>query len=359
MADSPVSRLGDRLERLIATGRLDVAVPGVGSTWQRWHALAAVATDDLSLARLAEGHLDAHAILVEASRDVRPGRYGVYAARGPDSAVGAVAVDGAWRLQGRRRYCSGARILDRALVDVDGPDGPILLDVDLRSDGIDVVEGSWNAVGMAATDSVTLAFRAVEVPLDQQVGAPGFYTDRAGFGHGGIGVAACWWGGAVGLARASVDHVARQPPGPRRRRLTAVGLLLADCESVLAAAAADLDADPLDVGRAQHRAAATRWSVNAVCWQVLGEATMVGGTHGATVDADQARRLADLPVYLTQFGGPLTLDVLDPHRVLPDPANHDPDRHRDEPAESRHAARRRRLAVDHDPSPGPRSRAGR
>ena len=47
----------------VRSGRLDLPLPGSGWTRERWAALAALAEEDLSLARLAEGHSDAVAIL--------------------------------------------------------------------------------------------------------------------------------------------------------------------------------------------------------------------------------------------------------------------------------------------------------
>ena len=47
----------------VKSGRLNLPLPGSGRTRERWAALADLAGEDLSLARLAEGHADALAIL--------------------------------------------------------------------------------------------------------------------------------------------------------------------------------------------------------------------------------------------------------------------------------------------------------
>ena len=60
------------------------------------------------------------------------------------------------------------------------------------------VTGSWVARGLAAVDSGPVDF--ADVPATA-VGAPGWYLERPGFAWGGIGVAAVWFGGAVGIAR--------------------------------------------------------------------------------------------------------------------------------------------------------------
>ena len=49
----------------VESGRLDLPLPGSGATRERLAALAGLAGEDLSLARLGEGHADAVAILAE------------------------------------------------------------------------------------------------------------------------------------------------------------------------------------------------------------------------------------------------------------------------------------------------------
>ncbi|HKN99202.1 MAG TPA: acyl-CoA dehydrogenase, partial [Pseudonocardiaceae bacterium] len=57
--------LADHLRRMAGSGALDLPLPGAGQTARRWAALAALGRCGLALARLAEGHTDAVAILAE------------------------------------------------------------------------------------------------------------------------------------------------------------------------------------------------------------------------------------------------------------------------------------------------------
>lgn len=59
--------------------------PGHGQTLKRWQILACIASHDLSLAKLCEGHTDALAILAEcdAPSDIGDGAWGVWAAESP------------------------------------------------------------------------------------------------------------------------------------------------------------------------------------------------------------------------------------------------------------------------------------
>src|SRR5690242_35966 len=67
----------------VAFGRLDLPLPGSGRTWERWAVLADLAGEDLSVARLSEGHADALAILAELGAGAPPAgsRWGVWAAQ--------------------------------------------------------------------------------------------------------------------------------------------------------------------------------------------------------------------------------------------------------------------------------------
>src|SRR6202023_1833641 len=80
---SPVAATAVAFAAAVDSGRLDLPLPGDGRTAERWAALAELAEEDLSLARLAEGHTDALAILAELGALTVPptgSRWGVWAA---------------------------------------------------------------------------------------------------------------------------------------------------------------------------------------------------------------------------------------------------------------------------------------
>src|ERR1700752_2891661 len=100
-------------------GRLDVPLPGSGATWRRWAAFADLAEEDLSLARLGEGHADAVAILAElGGPGPCPGsRWGVWAASPPGPGVTAGRPSRGWaavrRAHGAARAPAGHLAGDR------------------------------------------------------------------------------------------------------------------------------------------------------------------------------------------------------------------------------------------------------
>ncbi|HSP27128.1 MAG TPA: hypothetical protein VLN74_01175, partial [Ilumatobacteraceae bacterium] len=90
------------LRTLLARGELELPDPGCGQTSDRLLALFDLArTRPVSVARLAEAHTDAVAILHEAGRQPVPtALYGVWASAGPDDVHVVTTADGLQQLQG-------------------------------------------------------------------------------------------------------------------------------------------------------------------------------------------------------------------------------------------------------------------
>jgi alkylation response protein AidB-like acyl-CoA dehydrogenase len=137
----------------VESGRLDVPLPGSGSTWERFAAFADLAEEDLSLARLGEGHADAVAILAELDGPPpAPGsRWGVWAANPPGPNVTASREGSTWVLHGTKQYCSGARVCTHALVTASAGDEARLFAV--AAENLEPHDGSWPATGMAGSDT--------------------------------------------------------------------------------------------------------------------------------------------------------------------------------------------------------------
>ena len=271
-------------------------------TAPRFAALAEIAATDLSLARLAEGHVDAHAILAEARHPVGPGTYGVWAAEPPGARVTAERTPTGYLLRGTKRYASGAKNLSRALVTAEAADGGRLFDVDLEDVRISAVTGTWSAVGMSATESLDVVFDGVAVDEAGCVGGTGFYLVRPGFWQGAVGVAACWYGGALGACRMLCAALAAGHPN--EHQLAHLGAVAASCatmQAVLDDAAQAIDADPLDrARRGKTRALVVRQVIEQHCQDVLTRVGRAGGTSPLTFDRAHAKRAADLVVYLRQ-----------------------------------------------------------
>lgn len=244
--------------------------------------LANLAEEDLSLARLAEGHFDALAILEELGGPTpRPGsRWAVWAAKPP-----SLRVEGD-RVHGGKPYCSGVRICTDALVTA----GDRLYAV---APG-EPVEGTWPATGMAASDSLDVRFDGVP---GEAVGPPGGYVDRPGFHHGGVGVAAVWYGGARAIARRLVGT--GEPHA--LAHLGAVEVALTGARAALERAAGEIDADPHDrKHEAEARAMRVRALVAGVAAEVIDRTGRALGAGPLSHDEEHGRHVADLTVYVRQ-----------------------------------------------------------
>jgi len=298
--------VGDALGLARELGRV-LPLPGEGDTVALWSALATVAAADLTVARVVEPHLDALAILDQAAPGPEmlvPGdaTWGVYAAEGGDAPLHATgSAASGWRLTGTKPWCSLADRVSHALVTAwvdDERRG--LFAVDLADPGIrpDGSGTTWVSRGLAPVRSLGLQFD--EAPA-AAVGPPDWYLDRPGFAWGGVGVAAIWYGGAVGLARRlhraargrTPDQVALVHLGRVDTALTAARVTL----TAVATSADSRACAPADAGRAALRA---RQVVADAAEVVLSSVGRALGPAPLTLEEDHARRVADLTVYLRQ-----------------------------------------------------------
>lgn len=307
---SAVAATADAFCELLAAG-WSLPLPGSGATGRRWQALHALGAENLPLARLAEGHADAVAILAElGGPEPKPGaRLGVWAAEPPSGRVIAHRTPDRWALTGCKQWCSGARVCTSALVTAHAEDGRRLFLVELSAPGVTPRPGGWLAPGMAGSDTADVQLTDVTAVA---VGGPRGYLDRPGFWHGGIGVAAVWAGGATAVARTLADAVATSPGDPHRDAAWGtVDVLLSALDATLAVAAAEVDADPGDTTHtAARRAGRVRGLAARVGAEVLETVARTLGAGPAAHDAGYIAAAADLQVYLRQHHGGRDLAAL-------------------------------------------------
>ncbi|WP_405161391.1 acyl-CoA dehydrogenase family protein [Nocardia sp. NBC_01499] len=291
------SATASALRRLADSGRLELALPGSGGTIERWRALADFTFGNVVVGRMVEAHADAAAILAElgGAAVARSQLWGVWAAEPPKPVLQATFGPDGWTLHGRKPWCSGATICTHALVTARAGDERRLFAVDLAQPSIRAVPDTWHAVGMRESDSGAVDFTdAVAEPI----GEPGAYLTRPGFWHGAIGVAACWYGGACAVARTlhdrATDEHALAHLGAVMSGLHAAAVCLAD-------AAREIDADPTDRAcTARLRARTVRAVVEDAATATIDRVGRALGAGPLCADAEHARRVADLTVYLRQ-----------------------------------------------------------
>lgn len=293
------------LRTLLVAGDLDLSDPGDGQTSDRLITLFELArTRPVSVARLAEAHTDAVAILHEAGREPQPSSlYGVWASAGSEDVRVLTAPDGAQQLRGVKPFASGLRIIDRALVTVvDESSGERLLyDVELDHPTVHSKTDQW--VCDALRDSATGAAEFVDhdVSPTDTVGGPGWYLDRVGFWHGASAPAACWAGAVAGLLDAAEDLVDDDP-----HRRAHLGALRADTwamRAVLSTAGHQIDERPDEIESARSRAYAVRHIVERLATDVLDRFGRAFGPRPFATNAEVSQRWADSHLYLRQHHG--------------------------------------------------------
>ena len=294
---------------LLAQHGLDrLPLPGGGATLLRWQALAAVAQHDLSLAKLYEGHTDALAVMQElahtpvfddAVAEPDSATWGMWAAEPPGQRVliDIDAANGDATLQGCKAWCSGAAHVSHGLLTAWFADGrgPQLVQVAMRQPGIEVSTQNWCAVGMAGSSSLDVSFHGARAHL---VGQPGDYLARPGFWQGGAGIAACWFGGLLGIARMVQQRKGPKPDAHRLAHIGAIDVALTAAAAQLREAAAWIDEHPKD--SAQRVALRARLVVEQAANEVIHHAGRAVGAGPLCRDPRFARALADLPVFLRQ-----------------------------------------------------------
>lgn len=322
--------------------------PARGETRVLWELLASTAAVDVGVARVLEPHLDALAIIDQADRQscrqsdrqangqssVRaPGvaldaidatsesSWGVYAAEGPGVRVTATPDAGGWVLEGVKPWCSLAAHVSHALVTAHTGEGSRrLFAVNMGGPGVHAAEGPWVSRGLRQVVSAPVRFehaRAVPVGADQ------WYLTRPGFAWGGAGVAACWWGGAVGVARTLAAAArGREPDQLALAHLGAVDTALTAARATLAETARLIDSlaetarlsdslandssnrgQPAGTAHTPNPAVLARRARNVVA--IAAETVLTHVAHALgpaplALDEEHARRVSDLQVYLRQ-----------------------------------------------------------
>jgi alkylation response protein AidB-like acyl-CoA dehydrogenase len=299
------------ISRLRPTLAQTLPRPGAGHTTERHRRLFEIGRQDLSLARLAETHWDAIAILAEAGNPAETDvLYGVWAAEIPGAGgLELSCTESGFAVTGKKMFASGAALVDRALVTVVKPEHR-LIDIDLRlhRESIFIDEAGWKSAAFAATRTATVTFRQSRIREDDIVGPAGWYLDRPGFWHGACGPAACWAGGAAGLVDFALLQ-ARDDPHTLAHRAAMRSSVWA-MESFLETAGRETDVEPKNSIAAKRRALTVRHLVEQACSEILSRFARAYGPYPLAMNEEIARRRHELDLYVRQSHAERDLEVL-------------------------------------------------
>ncbi|MCU1532266.1 MAG: hypothetical protein JWO49_1837 [Arthrobacter sp.] len=292
--------------------------PGDGRTGFLWEILASVTAVDVAAGRVLEPHLDASAILAQAGSKAAlggtgfpdldglrfEGAWGVFAAEAAGLRLEAERTAEGIFLHGSKPWCSLAAHLDHAVLtaNVEGS-GRGAFAVDLHAQGVSFADPGWTSRGLREIPSGTVHFDGVRaVPL----GGSGWYYQRAGFAWGGMGVAACWLGGAVAVARGYAESLKKAAAGGREPDQIALAHLgeldrtLASLTRYLAQTAARIDTGELPAQNAWREALRVRGSVATAVERIQALVSQDLGPGPLAFDEQYGKRMADLSLYVRQ-----------------------------------------------------------
>lgn len=287
-------RLEARLRELYAEGELEFPFPAAGRTSERHQKLIECARADLAVARLAEAHADALAIMAEAARTPRIGLYGVWAAETAGQSLLLEAGPGGIRLNGTKMFCSGAGLIDRALITVEG----CLVDVNLRDrpESFSLDQTGWKTCAFADTNTATIHFSGT--PVDEVIGEQDWYLKRPGFWHGACGPAACWAGGAMGL----FDYALKESRDDAHTmaHLGAMSAAVWAMKTFLDCAGREIDNDPANAETARARALTVRHLIEESCSNILRRLGRAFGPRPLAFDSTVSKRYQEVELYIRQ-----------------------------------------------------------
>lgn len=297
-------------------GRPEVAFPGAlalaGSFAEEWALVRATAAADGSRARILDGHLNAlerlrlwapeplrgAELAAVANGTRRLGTWGADPLPEEGEPARLVASDGGERLVGTKVFCSGAGIVDRALVAAsDAESRPRLVYVDLRED-IEIDRGWYRAEGLRASESHRVVFHGA--PVLARIGGVGELTRDPEFSRDAIRTAACWAGLADAALGAALGELAIRGHDGDLSAWRAGTMLSARAtiDRWLDAAAARADADPS--ASLADFSVQLRLALSDACRTILREAAEACGSRplARAGRLDEARR--DLELFLLQ-----------------------------------------------------------
>jgi hypothetical protein len=249
-------------------------------------------------------------ILTEANRVPEPDTlYGVWASEIPGQSLTLHQTKSGFALSGCKMFCTGAGLIDRALITVCSPDR-LLVDVDLRAnlDRIIFDSSSWIPSAFAGTCTSTASFTQATVAPVEVIGATGWYLERPGFWHGACGPAACWAGGAIGLVDYAMT-LSRNDP----HTLAHLGAMVASAWglwSYLDTAGNEIDEHPFDIGAARTRALIVRHLIEQACSDILRRFARAYGPRPLAFEIETSRRYQELDLYIRQSHAERDLETL-------------------------------------------------
>jgi len=302
-----MSKLQTRIHDLINE---TLPQPGQGETSKRFKRLFEMGREDLSLAKIMEAHWDAIAILQEAQHSVLPDTlYAVWASEAPNQVLEMIEDKDGFKISGTKAFCSGAGLVDCALVTIQKPKSQlVLLDFKNHPNKFSYSTDLWQTSAFSATQTATIEVQEIPVTPEDCIGVKNWYTERAGFWQGAVNPAACWAGGAAGLLDYAMSN--KRHDAHTLAHLGAMQSNIWTCEAILEKAGHAIDQYPDISELAQKNGLNARHQIEQLCSDTLRRFARAYGPFPLACDSEISRRYIELDLFLRQCHAERDLESL-------------------------------------------------
>jgi len=302
-----MSKLDTRIHDLIHE---TLPQPGQGETAKRFARLFEIGREDLSLAKIMEAHWDAIAILQEAQHSILPDTlYAVWASEAPNQVLQLIETSNGPMVSGTKAFCSGAGLIDCALVTVQKPEPRlVLLDFKKHPNKFTFSTEAWQTSAFSETQTATVEIQGIPVTREDCIGGENWYTERVGFWQGSVNPAACWAGGAAGL----LDY-AKNSKRMDAHTLAHLGAMQSNiwtCEAILEKAGHAIDQYPDISELAQQIGLNARHQIEQLCTDTIRRFARAYGPFPLACDSEISRRYIELDLFLRQCHAERDLESL-------------------------------------------------
>ncbi|MBC7529971.1 MAG: hypothetical protein H7318_00225 [Oligoflexus sp.] len=285
---------------LVMDNEMGLAQPGHGNSWSRFSALMEFGAYNLSVAKLLESHFDAITIMDEAHFTPEAGIYAVWASKFGGKHLTGIRNGDRWQIRGDIAFASGIDAIDFAIVPVETDSGEYLFQIP-RATITSIDKSQWNASGMELSDTAWVTVEAL-LHDSNRMGSADFYLNRRGFWPGGIGVAACWLGGATGIFENWVktsSAKAYKEPHDQAQRGRAYSSLKA-CTIYLRYLATRIEDPKTSIAELRREALSFRHLVDQTCSDLVTQSLRAIGPILMVSDAEHLQRCMDLQIFTRQ-----------------------------------------------------------
>jgi alkylation response protein AidB-like acyl-CoA dehydrogenase len=314
-------------EWLRACGALEIVLPGEKLDFNQpdtpalLKLLKDVGKANLSVGRIYEGHINTlYLIHLYATAVQRENWYtgvreyghlfGIWNTQAQDG-ISFLEEENMLYLQGSKTFCSGATLVDRALVtgniDLPGKKGWQMAIINMKAIAAEQIDrDSWKPLGMKASGSYKVNFSGYALDREELLAEPATYLTQPYFNAGAIRFAAVQLGGAEDVAQQTLSYLKElnrtDDPVQQMRlsnmmsQLVAGRLWLEQAGKYYDewATAGTHDADLIAFANM------TRVSIEEICLKIMDESNRCVGARGLMFPYTLERVYRDLSFYLRQ-----------------------------------------------------------